>query len=64
VITLIKINVSVFQVKDKSLDTLYRAISYTQRPKHSDLDLGKDLPKFFWHMELWLYTCVSDLDPH
>jgi hypothetical protein len=39
--------VSVFQVKDKSLDTIYRAISYTQRPKHSDLDLGKDLPRLF-----------------
>ena len=27
------------QVKEKSLDTIYRVVSYSQRPKHSDLDL-------------------------
>ena len=27
------------QVKEKSLDTIYRAVSYSQRPRHSDLDL-------------------------
>ena len=30
---------TVTQVKDKALDTIYRAISYSSRPKHSDLDL-------------------------
>jgi hypothetical protein len=59
--------VSVFQVKDKSLDTIYRAISYTQRPKHSDLDLGKDLPRLsVVHGSLALHNThlCSDPDPH
>lgn len=30
---------TITQVKDKSLDTIYRAISFSSRPKHSDLDL-------------------------
>ena len=30
---------TITQVKDKALDTIYRAISYSSRPKHSDLDL-------------------------
>ncbi len=50
-------------MKDKSLDTLYRAISYTQRPKHSDLDLGKDLPRLILAYGAF-GTCISDLDPH
>ena len=27
------------QVKNKALDTIYRAVSYSSRPKHSDLNL-------------------------
>ena len=30
---------TITQVKDKALDTIYRAVSYSSRPKHSDLDL-------------------------
>jgi len=30
---------TITQVKDKSLDTIYRAVMQSQRPKHSDLDL-------------------------
>ena len=30
---------TITQVKDKSLDTIYRAVSFSSRPKHSDLDL-------------------------
>jgi len=30
---------TISQVKEKSLDTIYRVVSYSQRPKHSDLDL-------------------------
>jgi len=30
---------TITQVKDKALDTIYRAVSQSQRPKHSDLDL-------------------------
>lgn len=29
------------QVKEKALDTIYRATPYSQRPRKEDLDLGK-----------------------
>lgn len=32
---------TISQVKEKSLDTIYRATPYSQRPKKEDLDLGE-----------------------
>lgn len=32
---------TISQVKEKSLDTIYRATPYSQRPRKEDLDLGK-----------------------
>lgn len=32
---------TIAQVKEKALDTIYRAVSYSQRPRKEDLDLGK-----------------------
>lgn len=34
---------TVSQVKEKALDTIYRAIPYSQRPRKDDLDLGNRL---------------------
>lgn len=31
---------TISQVKEKSLDTIYRATPYSQRPRKDDLDLG------------------------
>lgn len=31
---------TIAQVKEKALDTIYRAVSYSQRPRKEDLDLG------------------------
>lgn len=35
---------SITQAKDKLLDTVYKGIPYSQRPKAEDMDLGKVLP--------------------
>lgn len=32
---------TISQVKEKALDTIYRATPYSQRPRKDDLDLGK-----------------------
>lgn len=32
---------SITQAKDKLLDTVYKGIPYSQRPKAEDMDLGK-----------------------
>ena len=32
---------TISQVKEKALDTIYRATSYSQRPRKEDLDLGE-----------------------
>lgn len=32
---------TISQVKEKSLDTIYRATPYSQRPRKEDLDLGR-----------------------
>ena len=37
--TMMTMMTMIAQVKDKALDTIYRAVSYSSRPKHSDLDL-------------------------
>lgn len=34
---------TISQVKEKALDTIYRATPYSQRPRKEDLDLGKRL---------------------
>jgi hypothetical protein len=34
---------TISQVKEKALDTIYRATPYSQRPRKEDLDLGKIL---------------------
>jgi len=34
---------TISQVKEKALDTIYRATPYSQRPRKEDLDLGKTL---------------------
>lgn len=34
---------TISQVKEKALDTIYRATPYSQRPRKEDLDLGKKL---------------------
>lgn len=33
---------TISQVKEKSLDTIYRATPYSQRPRKDDLDLGNN----------------------
>lgn len=35
---------TISQVKEKALDTIYRATPYSQRPRKDDLDLGKLRP--------------------
>lgn len=32
---------TISQVKEKALDTIYRATPYSQRPRKDDLDLGE-----------------------
>ena len=32
---------TIVQVKEKALDTIYRATQYSQRPRKEDLDLGE-----------------------
>jgi len=34
---------TITQVKEKALDTIYRATSFSQRPRKEDLDLGEHL---------------------
>lgn len=34
---------TISQVKEKALDTIYRATPYSQRPRKEDLDLGKSI---------------------
>lgn len=36
---------TVTQVKEKLLDAVYKGTPYSQRPKASDMDLGKELEK-------------------
>lgn len=38
---------TISQVKEKALDTIYRATPYSQRPRKDDLDLGKLLLVYF-----------------
>lgn len=44
---------TISQVKEKALDTIYRATPYSQRPRKEDLDLGKKLSRI-WILKLFL----------
>ena len=52
---------SITQAKDKLLDTVYKGIPYSQRPKAEDMDLGKvsplspNPPRVLSHSVLELY---------
>lgn len=48
---------TVSQVKEKSLDTIYRATPYSQRPRKDDLDLGMFSLKLLFVIILF-YTYV------
>lgn len=57
---------TISQVKEKALDTIYRATPYSQRPRKDDLDLGK-----FRHCGAFWSLCylghrswLSQLQPH
>lgn len=54
---------TITQVKEKALDTIYRATSYGQRPRKEDLDLGKFFllcsHLFESQIEMVLYSCCN-----
>ena len=47
---------TISQVKEKALDTIYRATPYSQRPRKDDLDLGKFRCDVLW---LLCHTLVT-----
>lgn len=47
---------TISQVKEKALDTIYRATPYSQRPRKEDLDLGKfNLTTLFFYIFIITY---------
>lgn len=60
---------TISQVKEKALDTIYRATPYSQRPRKDDLDLGNyhkylnilDIPSFSVYFQNGVQEQVVDL---
>lgn len=46
---------TISQVKEKALDTIYRATPYSQRPRKEDLDLGKLSLMLTMRLQYWLF---------
>ena len=42
---------TVTQVKEKLLDAVYKGTPYSQRPKASDMDLGKEKINYHIHIQ-------------
>jgi len=57
---------TISQVKEKALDTIYRATPYSQRPRKDDLDLGEfRCCDVFWLLcYLGHSSWPSQLQPH
>lgn len=50
---------TISQVKEKALDTIYRATPYSQRPRKEDLDLGKKILHLKLIIKLHIKLCNS-----
>lgn len=55
---------TISQVKEKALDTIYRATPYSGRPRKEDLDLGESLCELWseplWSLEKFFWGVVFD----
>lgn len=52
---------TISQVKEKALDTIYRATPYSQRPRKDDLDIGKSRYSVIFRLDIVPVTALPFL---